>query len=69
MTVKDKILKRHTEYIESLKKELICAKNIIKDPKKLTKYSRAMGSKEISLYRYFPTERENQSVDKNSRVS
>jgi hypothetical protein len=32
LMVKDKIIKRHADYIETLKKELVYAKIIIKNP-------------------------------------
>ncbi|CDW76163.1 UNKNOWN [Stylonychia lemnae] len=43
---------RQNEYIEILKKELVIAKNIIKRPRELLKFSRDQGFHRIEIYKY-----------------
>lgn len=51
-TLKDMIVKRHEDYTEILKRELVIAKNIIKNPKLLKIWNRDMHYKNLNIYKF-----------------
>ena len=52
LKIKDMILKRQLSYITVLTKELVVAKNIIKNPRAAKQFGKEMNFKNMDLYQY-----------------